>query len=90
MGINNPWNYCDTNPPEEYVRVEIKSRDKRRYVGYRFKNKYYETIGNYVIKNPYMWRYIPVGSILWEDIKEKICNLSMGNEEVAYGINSGE
>lgn len=85
MSVNNPWRFCDTDPPEQYVRVEIKSKDNKRYVGYRYKNRYYETIGNYVVKKPYKWRYIPVGSFLWNEITEKIKLLSLGSgEAVAY------
>ena len=84
--INNSWRFCDTDPPQQYVRVEIKGRDKRKYVGYRYKNTYYETIGNYVIEKPHKWRYIPVGSYLWNEITEKIHRLSSGygEEEVAF------
>lgn len=85
--MKNPWRMCDTDPPNEYIRVEIKTKDRERKVGYRYKINYYETIGNYLIKNPYQWRYIPVGSYLWAEIKDKIRSLSMENGEVAYGIN---
>lgn len=80
----NPWKYCDRNKPPEYTRIQIKDRDKIKYVGYRCKNTYYETIGNYVIKNPWQWRYIPVGSYLWEEVKDKIKGLSVGCGEVSY------
>ena len=84
--MNNPWRYCNTDPPPQYTRVEIKSKDSYRYVGYRYKNKYYETIGNYIINNPFEWRFIPVGSYLWSEIIEKIRNLSLQEEgEKVYG-----
>ena len=83
--MNNPWRFCDSNPPPQYVRVEIKTRNNKRYAGYRFRKTYYETIGNYIIPDPYKWRYIPVGSYLWNEIKEKIRGLSNTEEGVIYG-----
>ena len=80
--IDNPWRFCDTDPPSQYMRVEIKTKNGKKYVGYRYKKNYYETIGNYIIKNPYKWRMIPVGSYLWNEIKEKI--VSSSQLEVAY------
>ena len=84
--MKNPWRYCKTDPPNQYIRIEIKSKNNRRYVGYRCNNRYYETIGNYIIPDPYMWRHIPVGSYLWNEIVEKIRNLAAGDgeKEVAY------
>lgn len=85
---NNPWRYCAKEKPPEYLRIQIKNNKSERFVGYRYKNTYYETIGNYVIPNPYQWRYIPVGSYLWAEIKEKICSLSYeGVGEIAYDNN---
>ena len=83
--MKNPWRFCDTDPPPQYVRVEIKSHHNKRYVGYRCKRQYYETIGNYIIPDPHKWRYIPVGSYLWNEIKDKIRKLSLEQEEPAYG-----
>lgn len=74
--FENPWRYCSKEKPPEYVRVEIKNAYCQHYVGYRYKNKYYETIGNFIIEDPFQWRYIPVGSYLWEEIKSKIHDLS--------------
>ena len=82
---DNPWRYCSAEKPPEYVRIQIKDYYKIKHVGYRCKNIYYETIGNSVIKAPFQWRYIPVGSYLWTEIKEKIKELSYGGEEVVYG-----
>lgn len=84
MRTNN-WQLCSKNPPPEYTRVEIKDKNRRRYIGYRCRNVYYETFGNYIIKNPYRWRYIPQGSYLWEEIKRRV--KSSGNLEVAYSDN---
>lgn len=80
----NPWRYCDRDKPPEYVRIEIRDRYYTKFVGYRYKDKYYETIGNYLIKHPFQWKYIPVGSYLWNEIKEKIKELSYEQGEVAY------
>lgn len=88
--ISNPWRYCNTDKPPEYTRIQIKDKHNVKYIGYRCKGTYYETIGNYVIKNPYMWRYIPVGSYLWEEIRNKIRNLSCGYGEVAYNDSISE
>lgn len=88
--INNPWRYCNREKPPEYVRIQIRDKNYIKYVGYRCKNTYYETIGNYVIHNPYQWRYIPVGSYLWDEIKEKIHTISYGTVgEVAYDNSIG-
>lgn len=86
MGLKNPWHNCDTDPPPQYLRVEIKDDGKNRYVGYRYKKQYFETIGNYVINNPKAWRYIPEGSYLFNDIKQRIlkCNVTEEGEK-AYG-----
>lgn len=84
MRINN-WQLCSKNPPPEYTRVEIKDTKSRKYIGYRCNQKYYETFGNYIIPDPFKWRYIPQGSFLWEEIKRKI--RVSGNMEVAYSDN---
>lgn len=78
--MRNPWRFCDTEPPPQYTRVEIKSRNRQVYVGYRYKKQYYETIGNSVIPDPFKWRYIPVGSYLWNEIVNKIRSLSIEEE----------
>ena len=87
--MGNPWRLCDATPPEEYVRVEIKSKDGNRFIGYRYQRKYYTTIGNYLINDPYKWRYIPVGSFLWNEIRKAIKSLSYG-EDVAYACKLNE
>ena len=76
--LDNPWRYCQTENPPEYLRIEIKDIYSTRFVGYRYSKKYYETIGNFIIENPYQWRYIPAGSYLWNEVKEKIRMLSEG------------
>ena len=81
--MNNLWRYCDKEKPPEYNRIEIRDKQYVKYVGYRYKNTYFETIGNYIIKDPYQWRYIPVGSYLWNEIIEKIKNMPYINGEVA-------
>lgn len=83
--MKNPWRDCITDPPDQYTRVEIKSKYNRKYIGYRYKDKYFTTIGNYNILEPQLWRYIPEGSYLWNEIKEKIKGLSLGEEEPEYG-----
>ena len=91
MTVSNPWRFCDTENPPEYVRIQIKDRYNTKYVGYRCKHTYYEAIGNYVIKQPFQWRYIPVGSYLWAEIKDKIKSLSYGGEEeTVYGCDSSQ
>lgn len=86
--MNNPWRLCKDDPPKQYIRIEIKSKNNDRYIGYRYLDHYYETIGNYIISDPYKWRYIPVGSYLWNEIVERIRRLSLYNEEPVYGIRS--
>lgn len=81
MRTNN-WQLCSKKAPPQYTRIEIKDYKNKRYIGYRYGNKYYETFGNYVIKNPYKWRYIPQDSWIWEEVKHRIKN--PGNMEVAY------
>ena len=77
--MKNPWRLCSLNPPPQYVRLEIKVKDKKdTYIGYRYGNKYYESIGNYIIENPYKWRFIPQGSYLWEEIRKRIFLISNG------------
>lgn len=80
----NPWRYCNNDKPPEYIRILIRDKKKTQYIGYRCKNTYYETIGNYVIPNPWQWKYIPVGSYLWNEIKERIHSISVECGEVAY------
>lgn len=82
---DNPWRYCSAEKPPEYTRIQIRDRNHNTYIGYRYKNRYYETIGNYSINDPYKWRYIPVGSYLWDEIKEKIKRMSYDEEGVVYG-----
>lgn len=77
MRINN-WQSCDKNPPSQYTRVEIRDKNRKTYIGYRYGNTYYETFGNYIIPNPVKWRYIPQGSYLFETIKEKIKERGVG------------
>lgn len=74
MVLSNPWRDCRRDPPIQYVRVEIRDIDHIHYVGYRYKKDYYETIGNYIIQNPKVWRKIPQGSYLFEEIRQKIFN----------------
>lgn len=83
--LTNPWQLCSTSPPDQYIRCEIKDRKGKRYIGYRCRNTYYETIGNYVIKEPYKWRYVPKGSEIWQSIEDKIYDF-MKMKEVVYGI----
>lgn len=85
MGLKNPWHDCETNPPRQYLRVEIKDVHKIQYIGYRYKKQYFESIGNYIIENPKVWRYIPEGSYLFNDIKQKI----MGSGSVEVALNEG-
>ena len=85
--MKNPWRNCKTDPPEQYTRIEIKSKDNEKYIGYRYLDNYYETFGNYIIRNPHKWRYIPVGSYLWNEIVDRIKKLSNYNEEAkGYAI----
>ena len=76
--LDNPWRSCKTEKPPEYLRIEIKDIYCTKYVGYRYRDTYFETIGNFIIENPYQWRHIPVGSYLWNEVKEKIRLLSEG------------
>ena len=82
--MRNPWRDCKIDKPPEYTRVQIKNTNGKKFIGYRYKNKYYETIGNYVIDSPYMWRYIPVGSYLWTEIVKQINKAYYTQGEVAY------
>lgn len=87
--MNNPWRDCEKDPPMQYKRVEIKNRKNVRYCGYRYKNKYYESFGNYIIPEPYMWRFIKDKSFMAEWIKDKINSLRSregANTEYAYHI----
>ena len=81
--MKNPWRYCKNNPPDQYVRCEIRNQKGIKYVGYRCGDTYYESIGNYIIKVPYMWRRVPEGSRLWETINQKIHNYFFGDLEDA-------
>ena len=85
MPRKNPWRDCDTDPPRQYLRVEIKDDERIHYVGYRYRKQYFESIGNYIIKNPKKWRYIPEESHLFNDIKQKIIN----SESVSVALNEG-
>lgn len=80
--MNNPWQLCETNPPPEYTRVEIKDKDKKHYIGYRYKYTYYETYGNWVIESPKYWRWVPQQSTLLANLKEKL-RIELSNMEVA-------
>lgn len=79
--MNNKWQDCKQNPPPEYTRIEIKDSNNKHYVGYRYQQKYYETYGNWLIKNPRKWRYIPATSYLLVELKEKLSNI-WGSETV--------
>lgn len=68
----NKWKSCNKCPPPQYVRVEIKTTNGDCVCGYRYKNDFYETFGNYIIANPYKWRWIPDNSQLFLEISEKI------------------
>ena len=47
--MRNPWRLCSLNPPPQYVRLEIKVKDKKdTYIGYRYGNKYYERAKKYM------------------------------------------
>lgn len=81
--MKNPWRNCETDPPMQYKRVEIKDVNDKRYCGYRYKNQYYESFGNYIIAKPYKWRFIKDNSFMAEWIKDKINSLKY-KEGVAY------
>lgn len=70
--MKNSWQLCSKNPPPQYTRVEIKSLFGKRYCGYRYKNQYYSTFGNFIIKDPYKWRWIPETSALYAEILHRI------------------
>jgi len=80
----NQWQSCKKNPPPNYTRVEIKTKNRRKYVGYRCNNTYYETIGNYIIPNPIKWRYIPEGSYLLREIERKVHKFPKFSEAILY------
>ena len=80
----NPWRDCRSDPPKQYQRVEIRDKYNNRYIGYRYLSDYYETFGNYLIKNPMLWRYPPKGSKLVAELKEKIHTMFGG--EPVYDI----
>lgn len=71
MLVNN-WMSCEKSPPPQYTRIEIKDRKGEKYIGYRYKDTYFETYGNYVIKYPMYWRYVPEGSTLLKDLYDKL------------------
>ena len=80
--MKNPWQLCETNPPPEYTRVEIKDKNKKHHIGYRYKYTYYETYGNWVIESPKYWRWVPQQSTLLANLKEKL-RIDLSNMEVA-------
>ena len=79
----NPWRDCRTDPPKQYFRVEIRDKKNKRYIGYRCNKTYYETYGNYVIKDPRLWRFPLEGSELLTSLKEKLHTFFEG--DLAYG-----
>lgn len=79
----NRWRSCKYNPPMQYTRVEIKDHSGKRYVGYRYKQDYYETFGNFKIADPYKWRRIPEESWLWKEIRMRLLNPNN------YGLKKG-
>lgn len=76
----NPWRDCKTDPPKQFHRVEIRDKNNKKYIGYRYLKDYYETFGNYIIKNPMLWRFPPKGSTLITELKEKICTIFDGDK----------
>lgn len=68
----NPWRDCKTDPPRNYVRVEIRDKKDEHFIGYRCDKQYYETYGNYLIKEPRLWRFPLEGSELLTTLKEKL------------------
>lgn len=83
------WQSCKDNPPPEYTRIEIRDTNNKHYIGYRYKNKYFETYGNWVIKYPLLWRHIPVGSYLLVELKEKL-NGRWGMENAYADVGGGK
>ena len=81
----NPWRDCKTDPPRNYVRVEIRDKKDDHFIGYRCDKQYYETYGNYLIKEPRLWRFPPKGSALITELKEKLHTFLGG--EIAYDTN---
>ena len=82
--MKNPWRLCKLVPPPQFVRLEIKTKDGDTYVGYRYGNTYYESVGNYIIKDPYKWKFIPRESRLWEEIRRRLYILSNGGAVEDY------
>ena len=80
------WRDCVKDPPQEYYRVEIRDKQNKRYIGYRYGRKYFETYGNYLIKEPTYWREPPKGSKLISELQEKL-RINVGGD-VAYGATS--
>jgi len=74
------WKSCIKDPPKQFLRIEIKDKQKRHYIGYRFGHLYFETYGNYIIKEPMYWRLPPNGSELIKELREKIHTLVGGDK----------
>lgn len=76
------WKDCEKDPPKQFLRIEIRDKQNKKYIGYRFGRYYFESFGNYVIKEPTYWRIPPKGSPLLSELKEKIHTIIEG--EPAY------
>lgn len=81
--MKNPWRDCIDDPPMQYKRVEIKNIKGKRYCGYRYKKQYYESFGNFIIPDPFKWRFIKDEGFMAEWIRNKLYELRL-KEGVAY------
>ena len=56
---------------------EIKNIKGKRYCGYRYKKQYYESFGNFIIPDPFKWRFIKDEGFMAEWIRNKLYELKV-------------
>lgn len=66
------WCTCEY-PPFPYMRIEIKDKLGRIYLGYyALNNTWLTTDGHYPIQYPYKWRWVPKDSVLDMEFRRKV------------------
>ena len=72
------WCTCK-KPPLPFIRVEIKDKMGRLYLGYyALRDLWLTTEGHYPIKYPEYWRWIPRESFLDNDFRRRIRDRLVG------------
>lgn len=68
--MRSDWKSCKNDPPLPYIRIEIKDKKNKKYIGFYTTDKVYLTsVGKEIIKQPKYWRYLRTPDETWDGVK---------------------